>query len=264
MKLSRQGKISYLKPDWADANGLLCGFTTRNGGISRPPYNSLNLGFNTDDQRHLVEGNRSNLVRSFEVEPHQLLTIQQVHGSDVLVIDEPNPDVSHFQRVEADAIISNQAGMMFGVLTADCYPVLLWDPRNQVGAAVHVGWRGAAAGILQKTVSSLQNQFGTRAEDLFAAVGPGIGAAHYQVDRPVRSAFTEGSGFWDRIAKEVGLGQWTLDLRESCRLQLDAAGLDARQVDLAEENTVDQKELFFSHRRDQGVTGRQMGFVVLR
>ncbi len=151
MKLARQGKISYLQPAWAQQGEVEAGFTTRNGGVSRPPYNSLNLGFNTEDPRNNVEGNRSTVARAFGLPPHLLLTVRQVHGTDVLVIDEPNPDLSHFLTVECDAIVTNQPGIMIGMLVADCFPVLLLDPVKKVVAAVHVGWRGAAAGILGKT-----------------------------------------------------------------------------------------------------------------
>lgn len=263
MKQVRQGKLTYLRPDWAEKHHFQGGFTTRNGGLSRPPYNSLNLGLHTDDLRPSVEGNRATLARAFELAPHQLLTVRQVHGTDVLILDEANPELSHFQGVEADAIISNQPGMMFGVLVADCYPVLLWDAQRRVAATVHVGWRGAAAGIIDRTIKAMSLHFGTQAAELLAAIGPGIDARHYEVDRPVRQAFEEGSGHWAQIAREAGIGHWQLDLRASCRLQLEAAGLRSYHIDQCEENTVDQKELFFSYRRDGGKSGRQLGFVVL-
>jgi YfiH family protein len=263
MKLARQGKISYLQPDWAQEGTVNAGFTTRNGGVSRPPYNSLNLGFNTEDLRPNVEGNRSTLARAFGLPPHLLLTVQQVHGTDILVIDEPNPDLSHFLTVECDAIITGQPGLMVGILVADCYPVLLFDPGKKVAAAVHVGWRGAAAGILGRTIQAFQASFESLPRDLLAAVGPGIGAHRYEVDRPVRDAFRQGTGHWEEIAAEVALGKWRLDLRHSCLLQLADAGLDPARVTAAEEDTCCHRELFFSHRRDHGQTGRQMGFIMM-
>lgn len=263
MKLARQGKISYLQPSWAQESGVQAGFTSRNGGVSRPPYNSLNLGYNTDDSRHNVEANRSTLARSFEIGPHLLLTVQQTHGTDILVIDEPNPDLSHFLTVECDAIITDQPGIMIGILVADCFPVLLFDPSCKVAASVHVGWRGAAAGLLGKTVRAMQNSFGCRPENIVAAIGPGIGAHRYEVDRPVRDSFRVGAGDWEKIAQEVALGKWHLDLQRSCQLQLAAAGLAPAHVETAAECTCCHKELFFSYRRDNGKTGRQIGFIKL-
>jgi YfiH family protein len=263
MKLVRQAKISYFAPDWATGDPLRAGFTTRNGGVSRPPYNSLNLAYHTDDARHNVEGNRSTLARAFGLQPHQLLTVRQVHGLDILVVDQPNYDLSHFQSVECDAIITNQPGIMIGILVADCYPVLLHDPVQNVAAVIHVGWRGAAGGLLGKTVQAMQATFGSRPEALQAALGPGIGPQHYEVDRPVRDAFRQGSGFWEQIASEQSLGRWRLDLGRSCQLQLQKAGVEPRRTAVVEECTFEHRELFFSYRRDGGVTGRQMGFVIL-
>ena len=263
MKLARLGKISYLQPEWTAQHAVHAGFTTRNGGVSRPPYNSLNLSYNTDDSLSNVEGNRSTLARAFELPQHMLLTVKQVHGTDILVIDQPNPDLSHFLDIEADAIVTNQPGIMIGILVADCFPVLLFDPSRQVAAAVHVGWRGAAAGIIGRTVAAMQDLFDCRPENLLTAVGPGIGGHRYEVDRPVREAFRAGSGHWEEIAKEVSLGKWLLDLGLSCRLQLLAAGVGEGQVSAVTECTCCHRELFFSYRRDNGQTGRQLGFISL-
>lgn len=263
MKTVRQGKINYLQPGWAAGSPVSAGFTTRNGGVSRAPYNSLNLGFNTDDPRHNVEANRSALSRSFGLPPHLMLTVQQVHGSDLLVIDQPNPDLSHFQQITCDGIITNQPGILIGVLVADCYPVLLYDPHHHVAATVHVGWRGAAAGILDKAVRSLSKLFDTSPDNLLVAIGPGIGAHKYEVDRQVRDAFRENGQPWQEIASDHGLGKWRLDLREACRLQLLRAGVADAHIDAATECTCCHRELFFSHRRDQGKTGRQLGFMLL-
>jgi len=263
MKLARQGKISFFQPDWAADAGIQAGFTTRNGGVSRAPFNSLNLGTNTEDQAYSVEGNRSTFSRAFGLQPRHLLTCSQVHGMDVLMVNEPNLDLSHFQRVEADAIITNQRGVMAGILVADCYPVILFDAQNQASAVVHVGWQGAAGGILGKTIGCMTREFGTDPSALAVAVGPGIGAHNYEVDRPVRDAFEKGTGNWRQIASEKDLGKWQLDLQLSCRLQLEAAGIPERNCRLVSECTCCHKELFFSYRRDKGVTGRQMGFVLM-
>ncbi len=264
MKQVRQGKISHLQPSWASVHNLEAGFSTRNGGVSRPPFNSLNLSYHTEDVRHNVEGNRSSLARSFDLQPHQLLTVNQVHGHDILVIDQANHDLSHFLSVESDAIVTNQPGIMIGVLVADCYPVLLFDPQKRAVAVIHVGWRGAASGLLGKTVACLETLFGSRPDQLLAAVGPGIAAHSYTVDRPVRDAFQAGSGYWSQIARETGLHQWQLDLQKSCLLQLEGSGLASDKIDVVAECTCCHRELFFSYRRDKGQTGRQMGFMLLK
>jgi YfiH family protein len=264
MKTVKQGKIHYLQPSWTDPDRVVSGFTTRNGGSSRPPFNSLNLGFNSGDQPTQVEANRAAVARSFGLEPHLLLTVNQVHGSEILVIDQPNPEVSHFQRVDSDAIITNQRNVLIGILVADCYPVILYEQARHAAGVVHLGWRGAAIGLLGRTIKAMQEIFGCQTEGLCAAIGPGIAAHNYEVDRPVRDAFRQGTDHWGRIAKEVSLGHWQLDLQQSILLQLEAAGIAREAVDVVRECTCCHKETFFSYRRDQGRTGRQMGFALLR
>jgi len=262
MKKNRADKIAYFEPEWSGSRGLIAGFTTRNGGVSRAPYNSLNLGFGTDDLQAHVEGNRANLCRAFQLQPRQLLTVKQTHGNSLLLIDEENLDLSHFLNVEADAIITNQPGIMIGILVADCFPLLLQDPTKNTIAAIHVGWRGAAGGIIARAVKAMEGHFGSTVADIQAAIGPGIGAHRFEVDRPVREAFREGSGFWDQIATEVRLGHWQVDLGLSCQLQLEALGVDCAKIDRAKECTCCHQELFFSYRRDEGRTGRQLGFIM--
>ncbi len=262
MKLVRKGKISFLQPQLA-SDTIIAGFSTRNGGVSRAPYNSLNLSFGTDDMLQHVEGNRSTFARSFDLDPHQLLTVRQVHGKDLLLIDEPNLDLSHFLNIEVDAIVTNQPGIMIGVLTADCLPILIWSEQQKVIAAVHVGWRGAANGIIGKTVETIIKQFNCSTSELKAAIGPGIGAHSYEVDRPIRDSFRKGTGFWNEIAKETSLGHWQIDLSLSSRLQLEQLGLSPQNIDVATECTCCHPEILFSHRRDKGTTGRQLGFIML-
>lgn len=264
MNTVKQGKIHYLQPDWVGQNSLVAGFTTRNGGSSRPPFNSLNLGFNSGDQMSQVEANRAALARAFDTEPHLLLTVNQVHGSEILVIDQSNPEVSHFQRVASDAIITNQRNILIGILVADCFPVILYDQKRHVAGVVHLGWRGTAAGLLGRTIKAMQEIFGCLPTDLRAAIGPGIAAHRYEVDRPVRDAFRQGVGQWQRIATEVSLGHWQLDLQKSALLQLEESGLSRPSIDVVTECTCCHKETFFSYRRDEGRTGRQMGFALLR
>ena len=264
MVSTRQGKITYLKPGWADKFPLCAGFSTRNGGVSRPPFNSLNLGFGTDDQHHNVEGNRSTFCRAFDMSPRKLLTVNQVHGTDVLIVDEPNPDLFHFLRLECDAIITNQPAIMLGILVADCYPVLFYDPANGVVAAAHVGWRGAVGGVIGKVIKALVNIFGSLPADLYCAVGAGISPKCYEVDRVVRDAFQKEGHAWKEIAEDAAYGRWNLDIGKSCILQLEEEGVPPDRIAKTDCCSSTHRELFFSYRRDGGNTGRQMGFIMLK
>ncbi|MDY0292310.1 MAG: peptidoglycan editing factor PgeF [Desulfuromonadaceae bacterium] len=266
MKLAKQDKLNSLQASWANPPRLFAGVTTRNGGISRAPFNSLNLGIHTDDAPHSVEGNLTTFAHAFGIAQHHLLLVKQVHGCDIVVLEQKNYDVSHFQDVEADAIITNQPGLMLGITVADCYPILVFDPHQRVAAAIHAGWRGVVNGIIGDTIATMQNEFKSDPSTLQVAVGPGISKEHYIVGKEVRDAFrtSANSTHWREVAQEVELGQWRLDLRQSCVMQVHAAGIKPSNCDVSELCTYKNRDMLFSYRRDQGQTGRQMGYIMFR
>ena len=262
MEMQKAGKIQYLKPRLCE-KGAVAGFSTRHEGVSRPPYNSLNLGSNTLDSSHNVEGNRSLLARSLGATLDRFLTVNQVHGTDLLVIDAPNQELSHFHKIECDGIVTNQPGIMLAICVADCVPILLHDPVQGVVAALHAGWQGTAGNIAGKGVAAMVNLFGCDCKDIRAAIGPHIAGCCYEVDRPVRDAFQKAGAAWDLIASEQGEGKWLLDLGAANRLLLTDAGIAAAQIQTSDLCVSCNQELFFSYRRDGGDTGRQAGFIML-
>jgi YfiH family protein len=265
MEMKKAGKVHYLEPQFfAGTEATVQGFTTRHEGVSRPPYNSLNLGTNTLDSPHNAEGNRSILARAFSTKLERLVTVKQVHGTDLLVIDAPNPDYSHFLKLECDGIITNQPGVMIGVCIADCVPLLLFDPVKRVAAALHAGWKGTAGEIGRKGVEALVEMFDSKPSDILAAIGPGIGPCCYEVDAPVMEAFKKSGTGWDLFAVERGGGKWGLDLSAANRHQLALAGLREEHIETTDLCVSCEHDLFFSYRRDGGDTGRQMGFIMLK
>jgi YfiH family protein len=265
MEMKNVGKIHYLEPQLFNRAGISChGFTTRHEGVSRPPYNSLNLGTSTLDSIHNVKGNRSLLARAFGTRIDKLVTVTQVHGTDLLVIDAPNPDYSHFLKLECDGIITNQPGLMIGVCVADCAPLILLDPVKRGVAALHAGWQGTAGKIAQKGVDALVALFGSEPSDILAAVGPSIGRCCYEVDAPVRDAFKKEGGSWEEYAVETADGKWQLDLSLANVHQLLEAGIPRENIETTELCVSCHQDTFFSYRRDHGETGRQMGFIMLK
>ena len=262
--MKRIDRIHYIATEFSDPACSVQGFTTRHEGISRPPFNSLNLGTTTQDQLHNVEGNRSLLTRAFGIAQEALVTVRQTHGSDILVIDEPNEDYAHFLGLESDAIITNQAGVMIGVCVADCAPILLMDPKKRVIAAVHAGWQGTAAGLVSKTVAAMTSLFDCHPNTLQAAIGPCISKCCYEVDAPVKQAFALSQVPWDACAEPNGAGKWRLDLAAANRELLLLAGLSPDAIQVSDMCVSCQREWFFSYRRDGGETGRQMGFIMLK
>jgi len=263
MQMKRTGRIQYIDGEFGSSACSVQGFTTRHEGVSRTPYNSLNLGSNTQDQNHNVEGNRSLLTSAFGISPEMLVTVRQVHGSDILVIEEPNEDYSHFLGVESDAIITNQSGVMIGVCVADCVPILLFDPEKRVVAAVHAGWKGTLQKLTFKTVVGMKSMFGCNPKNMLAAIGPSIGKCCYEVDEPIRQAFNQSDMPWEQFSERCGDGKWRLSLSAANKDLLFAAGLPVSSVQMSDYCVCCHRELFFSHRRDKGETGRQMGFIML-
>jgi YfiH family protein len=264
MQMNRIGRIQFVEVDFPGSACSTQGFTTRHEGVSRPPYNSLNLGMNTQDQQANVEGNRSLLARAFGVNQEALVTPRQVHGSDILVINEANEDFSHYLSVEGDAVITNQPNVIIGVCVADCAPILLCDPVNRVIAVVHAGWKGTAAKLVSKTVAGMEAEFGSNPRLLYAAIGPCIQKCCYEVDEPVRKAFQQGDLDWNSCAELTSPGKWQLDLSAANRNLLRAAGLPAESIQVSEQCVCCHSEQFFSYRRDQEESGRQMGFIMLK
>ena len=264
MQTKRIDRIQYVDVEFPGSSCSIQGFTTRHEGVSRPPYNSLNLGMNTQDQQATVEGNRSLLARAFGINQEALVTPRQVHGSDILVINEPNEDFSHFLSVEGDAVITNQPNVMIGVCVADCVPIVLCDPEKKVVAVVHAGWMGTAAGLVAKTVAGMKSEFRSNPARLHAAIGPCIKKCCYEVDEPVRKAFLQGGIEWDSCAELKGPGKWHLDLTVANRELLLLAGLLTDSIQVTDQCVCCHSEQFFSYRRDKDDSGRQIGFIMLK
>jgi hypothetical protein len=247
----RRGELPWIE---ASLPGATAVFSTRAGGLSGGPYARLNLGFLTDDEPALVAANRDLLARAVGRDPKAIAIGFQVHGND-LQVHTRRPSASPYSRpgsqpAKVDAQLTNRADVTPLVLVADCVPLVLAGPG--VVAAVHCGWRGVAAGIVERAVGVLSELGNVAAVELSAALGPGIGPCCYRVGDEVRSAFRE-RGHEDAVGG-------TLDLPRAIHADLERAGLDTAATRSCGLCTSCHPELFFSHRRDNGVTGRQAGF----
>src|SRR3972149_9161669 len=163
--------------------GVVHGFLTRLGGVSAPPYESLNFDARDTDPKENVEENRSRFFNAFGVE--RLFTVSQVHGNGVFRLNGDLPGA----LPEADAIITNTNGAAIGMLTADCLPVLIHDPVNRAIGAVHAGWKGTALGVTINTVKEMTRAFGSRPRDLVAALRPSRGPCCYKVGESLQDEF---------------------------------------------------------------------------
>jgi hypothetical protein len=277
---------------WEKIGWLWHGFSTRRGGVSRAycPEDApgeLNLGFTAIDDRKNVALNRRLLVEVVTGDPSTpLVTVRQIHSTVLVVAGAVY--ASRERPCKADGLMTDQPGMLLGVQTADCLPVLVADRKRRAVAVFHAGWRGTVKRIVEIGVGRMRLEFGSRPEDLIAAIGPGIGACCYAVGEEVLSEFESQFLYARKLFREVydsdpvrtkypmlfltqrapghspiGPGLH-LDLVEANRRQLIAAGLKPRSIKVVGGCTSCQQELFFSHRASQGHAGRMMSVIGIR
>ena len=238
------------------------GFTTRAGGVSAPPFDTLNLGAKWGDDPARVSENRRRVERAVGA---PMFVARQVHGAAIARV-RAGDDPTALAQVEADGICSDSPTLAVGVFVADCVPALVVDPRTGSFAAVHAGWRGTVAGVLPAAVRALGTEFGARPEELRVALGPAIGPCCFEVGPEVAAAFE--ALFPDARARGIVLpsprgasGKANVDLKAANRVLLERAGVAPAAIDAGPECTHCDRARFFSFRRDGSGTGQLMGVI---
>lgn len=267
---------------------LVHGFSTRRNGVSKCyGGKSLNLGFTKEDAREAVEKNRALFLHALGAAARRrvwpLVALRQIHSDVIHVVNSARP-----ARLVGDGLITNIPTVALGVMTADCFPVLLVDTRNKAIGAFHAGWRGTVQRIAEKGLGAMRREFGTRPEDVQAAIGPGIGKCCYAVGEEVRSEFESQFAYARELFHELyspdpirekypmlflnvrppGHGDSAtklyLDIMESNRRQLLDVGIPEKQISVLDHCTSCNRRKFFSHRAERGVTGRMMAVIGIR
>jgi YfiH family protein len=241
--------------------GIVAAFPGRAGGTSGPPYATLNLGLRVGDDLRRVLANRRRVATVLGLAGLPWALVRQVHGADIVAVTAgglgQGPPEAKPPLGDADGLVTAEPGVVLAVLTADCAPVLLADPAAAVVGAVHAGWRGLAAGVVEAGVAAMA-ELGADPAGLVGLVGPAVGGCCYEVGPDVRDAV--GARYPAALATTRG-GRPALDPAAGAAQALQRAGV--AQVRVAGECTVDFEERFFSHRRDHGRTGRQAGIIAL-
>ncbi len=260
--------------------GVPHGFSTRAGGVSRGMFQSLNFGNPGDlsaDQRDPAENIRANwsiLLEHVGASERSIVEVHQVHGSDVRWVARggPSHDTPDGRDTRADAIVTDDPRRVAAVRVADCVPVLLASTDGKIVASVHAGWRGVVGplepqpvpgrGIIDATVRTL-GALGVPASSLVAAIGPCIGPAAFEVGPDVACAFAKVFGDWSMHVRPcpTRTTKYFVDLPGAIREQLLRLGLPDMSIESLGRCTVSEPELFFSHRRDAGRTGRMVGVI---
>lgn len=242
-----------------EQDGFTNAFSTRLGGVSPMPQCSLNLaGFNEDGAENIYE-NRRRFLKLFEGD-WTLTGCWQTHSADVRIVSDeqdaqPKPGVLGDDQY-CDALVSNTPKILLMVKTADCVPMLLADPKTGAFAAVHAGWRGTSASIVLAAIKQLQSEYGTRAEDLRAAIGPAANSCCYEVGSEVIEQFKERFPQSTHLFTPTREGHARIDLQTANRDQLAGAGVSPERIHIAPLCTMDRTDLFFSYRREKKLHGR--------
>lgn len=250
-----------------EEDGFVNGFSTRLGGVSEMPANALSLaGFNDDAAENILE-NRRRFLKLFPGE-WSLAGCWQVHGADVRVVnsakDARPAENQQGDTIYCDVILSDAQGVLAGVKTADCVPILIGDPVTRAFAAVHAGWRGTLATAAVVAVSRLQMEYRAKPRNLRVAIGASAGPCCYEVGSEVIDAFTSRFGSGANLFTTTRPGHARVDLLKANRDQLIGAGVIAERIHTAPICTMCRTDLFFSYRKEKhlnGKVGRLMAVV---
>jgi YfiH family protein len=229
---------------WYGSSGLIHGFSTRKGGVSAAPYDSLNLGLNSDDDPAAVTENYVRFCGAAGILRKRIAFTKQVHGDRVLNVQKP--DV----YADTDALITDVPGLLLTIQVADCVPVFYYDPVRKAAGLAHAGWRGSALGIVAKTVRAMSESFGSRPEDVRACIGPSVGPCCYTVGPEVAGRFPA------EYLNGNKLDLWRFNYKS-----LISAGIQDEHVQANRLCTACHSDRFFSHRADGGMTGRMLGII---
>jgi len=269
---------------------LIHGFSTRTGGVTQAyapgqRAGELNLGFTASDSRDNVLENRRLLLEALGAPRNAaLVTLKQIHSSVVRRVRRPDAG----RTLRGDGLLTGDPGVLLAIQTADCIPVLVADTKKKAVAAFHAGWRGTLQRIVEKGIGRMRSEFGSRPEDLIAAIGPGIALCCYAVGEEVRSEFASQFAYAPELFRELSesdpirekypllfltarapghsnLGpQLHLDLMEANRRQLIDAGLRPESIAVIGHCTRCQRNRYFSYRAEQGFTGRLFSIAGIR
>lgn len=261
--ISPTGVVTYVSP-LLQRLGVPHAFSTRLGGISRKPFDSMNLGnpngCEIQDLRDNIRRNYRLLQEAAGCAERELLYLHQIHGAHVVRVTRDRP---HDNNLKGDALVSDDPSRVLSVRIADCVPVLLSSDDGKLVAAVHAGWRGAIAVVVLAALEEMNRSSDVPAERIVAAIGPSISFAAFEVGAEVIEEFEKSFGPTAPVRRRPD-GKGYVDLRESLLRQLHSAGVPENQIDTTDCCTFTHADQFFSHRRDKGITGRMAAIIAPR
>ena len=270
MNIRKNKGVTYLTwPEFEKIPGFVHGFSTRLGGVSEGIYSSMNLSFTRGDKEEAVRENYNRISAALGFSPEDIVTSDQTHTANVRVItaeDRGNGITKPRPYTDVDGMITNVPGLVLATFYADCVPLYFADPVHKAVGLSHSGWRGTAAGIGAVTVKELQKHYGTRPEDIYAAIGPSICQDCYEVSEDVILEFqkTFSRELWKDIFYRKENGKYQLNLWEANRQILLGAGILPEHISMPNLCTCCNPEFLYSHRASQGKRGNLGAFLGIK
>ena len=251
--LKVENAICYFEvPEFAKFGWLRHAFLTRWGGVSPPPYDSLNLSDKNGDQKECVLRNKNLIANTFDFDLSRLVLLSQMQQDQILILKEPV--ITPPSSLEYDALVTNSPNIFLAILTADCLPVFVVDQKRKVIAAIHAGRHGTALHITTKVLKKIREEFGSSSRDLLITLGPSIGVCCYEIDE--KTFRPE----WKPFSTSRERGKWIVDLARINIAQMKDEGIEEEQISWINLCTRCCSDLFFSYRKE-GRTGRQLSFI---
>jgi len=264
-------QLKYLKCSIIDNSNLtINAFTTRLGGVSKYPFDSLNLSYNVNDKENFVIENRKIILDVLGINYQKVVSAQQIHKDKIAIVKKEDKGKGAFKYsngiAESDALITNIPGIPLLMFYADCVPIIILDPIKKVIGLIHSGRRGTELEITLKTLIKMKKTFGTKPSCCLAAIFPSIGPCCYNFRNKdkINDYWLNKDKFSEELIYKQNKDEWSLDLKKANYLQLIKAGLQEENIFINKLCTSDNPEYFFSYRRDKGNTGRMAAIIMLK
>ncbi len=244
--------MMFIKSKWMDQfPNLIAIQSCRFGGTSKGVFDSLNLSYHVGDDENCVKNNRTKLFSQLGINENKIASSIQTHSDQILIVNRPG----HYQGY--DALITKHSNISLAVTIADCTPILIYDSKRQIIAAIHAGWKGTATNITEKTLLKMQS-LESNPRDCYAFIGACIGKNDFEVDEDVAQYFDQNFKKWDSFRQK-----YFVDLKSSNKSQLISLGLSPNNIDISAYSTFSNNTQFFSHRASKGNTGRMLAIIGL-
>lgn len=265
MQLKDKHGVQWLEFEtFAQHNNLIHGFTTRNGGVSHPPFSSLNMGRSTADDPENVEENYKRILSALDLNDRSKYMTKQVHSNIVRFVDE-NVDEGTDNYIDGeDGLVTNRTDVTLITYYADCVPLFFYDPVQKAGGVVHSGWKGTSKRIGLKAVEKMTEVFGSKPSDIIAGIGPCASGCCYEIDQAVIDLFDWLGESLNNYLTPTTQGKFLIDLKGINKDIMLSAGIRSENIEISDHCTMCQNDLFFSYRKEKPKSGRMAAIFALK